>query len=450
MDGRMQKWVSWTFLLTALAIHVMLITSLWTGLLNPLFHDTEYLLGQGADFFAFYQAGTNILNGISCYSFPPSPVVPYFYPYRYLPYFAYSVGIILNLLPPITAYWAWVGLILVSIWLAAWRTISVARRLGRPSWEARIAAAMWFVFSPIYIELYLGQVTLLSGILTFFALTSPQFTSGVKGGLSLVTSWTLGGLAKLIPFTIAPVLLAGARVRTVLCAGLITAAAILVVPHGLESLLFFIDFNAARTMYLSPYPGSHSLKMLILYLFSLPGGDFRVITLLLAGIFITLSLVAMLYSRDIWSCSALFALSYFFIMTDVWEHHYTFLLALLVLGWIRGGPNDRLRWVPVLLTLLMSIPMMPIISLLSGADPGVNPINWEPMWSVLYHSSKVVPALILYCWFFWTSLAYPRENGTLRTLWPAFALGEEPTVMKGLLVQSVPVASEENGEHFNH
>ena len=446
MDGRMQKWTSRVFLLFALVIHLTFVTSLWTGLLDELFHDTKYLLGQGADFFAFYQAGNNILNGISCYATPSSPVVPFFYPYRYLPYFAYSVGVLLNLLPPVAAYWGWVGLTLTALWLAVWRTFSLARRLDRPAWEAYVAAALWFAFSPVYIEMYLGQVTLLAGILTFFALTSSQFVSGAKRRLSFDVSWTFGGLAKLIPFTMAPVFLFGGRVRAVLAAVAVTAVAILVVPNGFESLLFFIDFNASRTMYLNPYPGSHSLKMLILHAFGLPAGDFRIITLLLAGIFGTLSILAMLYSRDLWSTSALFALSYFFIMTDVWEHHYTFLLPLLVLGWIRGNPEDRGRWVPVLLALAMSIPMMPVIEILSGAGPGVNPSDWAPVWLVIYHSSKVVPALILFCWFFWTSLAYPREDGILRTVWSALRTGEEPSIQRGVLVEMASMQTRDHQE----
>ena len=367
MGGWFRNWMSWVFLTIAIIIHIAFIVSLWTGLLNPLFYDTNFLVGPGADFFSYYQAGNNVLTGVDVFTVPDSPVVPYLYPFRYLPYFAYSFGVISNLAPPIIAYWLWVGVLVVILWLAVLRTRSLAKALHRPDWEGRIAMGMWFVFSPIYIELYVGQVTLFAAVLLFFALTNSSLVQGRDSRWSMATFWITGGLTKLIPFFVAPVLLGAGRARSVLVAIVIMVVAIVVVPAGLVSLRFFIDFNTARTMYLGPYVGSHSLKMLLYYFFGESTNDFRAITGLLVGIFFLLSIFATFYSRDVWSCAGLFSLTYFFIMTDVWEHHYTFILPLLVLAWIRGRPEDRARWIPLALVLFMSLPMMPIIDFLSGA-----------------------------------------------------------------------------------
>ena len=59
--------------------------------------------GLGADFFAFYQAGTYVLNGDDIYRRPmddPDRVVPYGYFYRYLPFVAYTLGVASNAVSP--------------------------------------------------------------------------------------------------------------------------------------------------------------------------------------------------------------------------------------------------------------------------------------------------------------------------------------------------------------
>ena len=407
-------------------------------MLNPLFHDSKYLLGQGADFFAYYQAGNNVLNGLTCYEIPDSLIVPYLYPYRYLPYFAYSFGVIINLASPIFAYWLWIGIVIISIWLASLRTLFFANTLQRPYWEARIAMAMWFMFTPIYIELYLGQVTLFAAILLFFALTTPSFVGNRQTRWTMTIFWISSSLTKLIPYFIAPVLVGAGRVRSVLVAIIVTIVAIVAVPAGLESLQFFLGFNTARNYYIATYPGSHSLKMLILILIGEPSGDFSGITILLIGIFFVLASVATFYSRDVWACSGLFLITYFFIMTDVWEHHYTIILPFLVLAWIRCRPEDNARWVPIVLIILMSLPMMPIIEFLSGMGPSVHPLFWNPIWQIIYHSSKVVPALIFYGWLMLTAVRYPRNSlfDTFRNAWEGLIKGRNPSMEAGVLVNN--------------
>lgn len=445
MGDRVKGWLSWGFLIFTIVIHFVFISSLWTGILNPLSHDTRYITAQGIDFFAFYQAGSNVLNGLDCYAIPDPLTVPYMFPYRYLPYFAYTFGAVFNLASPFLAYWIWVGILIVCIWLAAIRTRSVSKALHRQDWEWRMAVSMWFVFTPIYIELYLGQVTLMAGILMFFALTTPSLVKGKKGNWIMATFWTMGSLTKLIPFFIAPVLAGAGRIRSVLGAVFVFLLAIFIVPSGLESLQYFLAFNLARLSFVVPYVGNHSLKMFLYYLLGIPGMDFNVITGLLVGIFFVITIVATFYSRDVWVCSGLFSLVYFFIMFDVWEHHYTFLLPLFVLAWIRGRPEDKSRWVPLILVLLMSLPMLSIVEFLSGIDPGVHPINLDPIWLILYHSSKILPALIFFVWLLIMAFRSPRYENFLESVretyliaWTNLISGNSPAVEGGILVQKEP------------
>jgi hypothetical protein len=414
-----------------------------TGTLNQLFHDTRYIIDQGIDFFAFYQAGNNVLNGIDCYSVPDPLIVPYMFPYRYLPYFAYSFGAMFNLVPPIQAYWIWVGIVLIFVWLAALRTRSVIKALHRNDWEWQVGMSMWFIFSPIYIELYLGQVTLMAAILMFFALTSSSLVKGQKGNWALTTFWTVGSLMKMIPFFIAPVLIGAARARAVLVGVVVFVIGIFAVPAGLESLQFFLRFNSPQLVEVHPYIGNHSLKMLIYYLLDEPGSDFRAITGLLFGFFFVVTFAATLYSRDVWICAGLFSLLYFFIMFDVWEHHYTFLLPLFVLAWIRGHPEDKTRWVPLILVLLMSLPLLPIVEHLSGIDPGIHPINMESLWLIIYHSSKVLPALIFYVWLFMMAFRSPRKESFEESVqeaylngWNGLISGNYPRIEGGIILKN--------------
>ena len=87
MGGWLRRGMSWGFLTIAIVIHLNFILSLSSGMLNWLFYDTKYLVGQGADFFSYYQAGHNVLNGLDPYTIPADLAVPYLYPFRYLPYF---------------------------------------------------------------------------------------------------------------------------------------------------------------------------------------------------------------------------------------------------------------------------------------------------------------------------------------------------------------------------
>ena len=440
MVGRLRRGLSWGFLTIAIVIQIQFLFSLDTGWLNSLFYDTQYLVGQGPDFFSYYQAGNNVLNGLDVYALPDPLAVPYLYPFRYLPYFAYSFGVVINLVDPISGYWIWVGVLIFSVWLAAFQTRSVAKKLNRPDWEGHVGMGLWFMFTPIYIELYVGQVTLIAGILMFFALTTPSLVDGLKTRGTMVISWTVGALTKTIPYFIAPVLLAAGRVRTVLVAVIVTLVAIVAVPSGLEALQYFVDFNSARNSWITPYPGDHSLKMLLYYLFGEQSRDASVITILLIIFFLGLASFATLYSRDVWSCAGLFSVSYFFIMLDVWEHHYTFLIPLLVLAWIRGGSEDRARWVPVVMALVMSIPAIPVIQMLLGISTEVHPIDWGLTWQIIYHSSKVVPALIFYVWLLITAFRYPRADNDVdcfldpfRNAWNGLITGSNPIAEGGIL-----------------
>ena len=86
--------------------------------------------------------------------------------------------------------------------------------------------------------------------------------------------------------------------------------------------------------------------------------------------------------------------------------------------------------------------MLPIIELLSGLGPGVHPITWEAAWQIIYHSSKVVPALIFFGWLLMVAFRSPRaENGleiilnTFQNAWSGLIRGSSPRIEEGFLVR---------------
>ena len=70
-----------------------------------LYHDVAFTRGPAADFFALYHAGVNARRGVSVFEARENPpVTPYYYPYRYLPFTAITIGRLAATLPPATAW----------------------------------------------------------------------------------------------------------------------------------------------------------------------------------------------------------------------------------------------------------------------------------------------------------------------------------------------------------
>ena len=98
----MMSRVSRILLGAAILVHLTMLVSWRTGILNPLFFDATVTHGvRGWDFYALYQAGHNVLTGHSAYQSDGAlieVVIPggTYTPFRYLPLSAYTLGLLLN------------------------------------------------------------------------------------------------------------------------------------------------------------------------------------------------------------------------------------------------------------------------------------------------------------------------------------------------------------------
>ena len=388
------------FLIIAFAIHIVFILSLILGFLNPLFHDSTYRLGQGADFYAFYQAGYNILLGLNPYEkIPGYVVVPYSYNYRYLPFFAYTFGIVFNIFPPLIAYWLWVVIILVLIWYTCWLTLRICNNLNKPKWIAYVAIGMWLCFSPIYLELYMGQTTLFVGLLTFFSFYAESKNREREGAIL----WTLGSLVKYMPYLLTPAILCSGRTRKVIYNILLSILAI--VSFGFVFFIYFLDYNIDATSGLFTHNGNFDFKSLLYII----GNSFtqndswflnnnRLINIILISTFFGLSTLATIYTKDYLVAVSLFACSYFLAFSGIWEHHFTFILPFLIILWIRD--ENRKFWFLIFLLLALPTPFyfFEIFNL------------WDFPFSLLYRSSKTLPMLILFLLLLIRAYKNPRQE----------------------------------------
>lgn len=156
-------------IILAVGLHVLFCLSLNYHFLNPLFYITMYAKGQGGPFFGIYQSGVNLLNGDSIYASenyraPSNVVVPYYHFYRYLPFCSYVSFLFSRVFKPWPAYWAWLLVNELVLMLCMILTLRLRDRYGT---TAVVASTFWLLYSPLYVELYMGQFCFMMAFFIF-------------------------------------------------------------------------------------------------------------------------------------------------------------------------------------------------------------------------------------------------------------------------------------------
>ena len=399
---RRKPWL-WLLLVAAIVIHVLMMGSLFWGYLDPLFDNSNNQL-QAIDFFSIYEAGNRALHNESVYFGSPdlSPVVPYAAFYRYLPMFAYTFAVPANALPPWPAYWAWVAfyeLLLVANAYTTWR-ITESRKWGL------IGASMWFVFTPFYLEQYMGQFSFLMATGLFWAgIAIARGREAIAGPL-----WAISLVVKSNSAVLLPVFVRLNWWRSV------AAGAALVGLNGFYFLLrtkdirFFYDANIKGLLTDPPgrianfQPGTLGVipfvRNSLMTLDSTASGVHPAIPLSIIAVVACLSIAATFLplKTDILVLFTIW-LSTYFLVYGAWEHHYVmYLPAVVLLVALRPSvrPWALLAFVFVALPtpywLLNNVwntrPLSESILLTQEA--------W-PAWGVaLHHAAKPVPVLALW------------------------------------------------------
>jgi hypothetical protein len=404
-------------LVAAVAIHVVFLASLIDPghFLNPLFVEGMHNLGegQGSDFYAFYQAGRYVLDAENIYAHPmddPDRVVPYAYFYRYLPFVAYTIGVAANALPPRVAYWVWVVLTEAVLLLC----IRATRHITRDDDLFAGLAAMWLMYSPFYIEQYMGQLNMAMAALAFaFALAHMR---GRR--LASDVSWWASVILKHLTVLYTPILLRLRRYRSVAIAVLLLAVTtvpyFLLRPHGTGQ---FAHDNF--DLFLTPYPGNMGaiafFMVLKMHFFPTASAHFasigpiglsvtRLGVAAIMGVPTLVSLWATFGRRpfDFLESFSLWTMTYFFVFREVWEYHYVLLLPVFVLLYART--RARVLWV------IYALAAMPTLFVFYDVPNEQPEVVWNAFEHILNHAVKLVPLVWL---FIWVARGYLRRHTKL-------------------------------------
>jgi hypothetical protein len=407
-------------LIVAVAIHIVFLASLIEPghFLNPLFVEGMHNLGEGqaSDFYAFYQAGRYVLDGENIYTRPmddPDRVVPYAYFYRYLPFVAYTIGVAANAVPPKVAYWIWVVIIEAVLGLCIWGT----RRIVRDPTLFGYLAAMWLMYTPFYMEQYMGQLT--------FAMAAMSFAFAVMHlrGRTLKSDawWWASVVIKHLTVLYVPILVRLRRYRALAVAVLLllvtTVPYLLLRRHGTGD---FSHDNFSLNLY--PYAsnmGALAFFMVIKERFFPMASQAlahvgplkltltRLGIAVIMGVPVLVSLWATFRRKpfDFLESFSLWTMVYFFVFREVWEYHYVLLMPVFVLLYART--RARVLW---FIYALAAAPTLFVFYDVPGADPTEAWVAWSSFEHVVHHAFKLIPLTWL---FVWVAAGYLRRHAKL-------------------------------------
>ena len=404
---------SWLVLLIAGLLHLtLLIGWRFQTPLVPYFFDATVLSGgRGLDFYSLYQAGYNARHGADIYEGDPAKapiVVPYSTPYRYLPPAAYTVGAALSLVSPLTAFKAWVVVVELTLLLCVGLTVWHTR--ARPNLGVRLAA-MWLVFTPYYLELFMGQFSFIQAALIFGMLLAALGAGRrrpilAQAGAALPVQFDVAWVASLLWKTntvlFAPVYVRLWRWRPLLAGAALGAALTLpyfvVFPAHWRDLLANNVGQSVRGHEL----GNLGLRQLVFELLALADAGPRLQSLAQALVIVIVLAVALALTfrrrpPPLVALLSLWLAGFFLISPQVWEHHYVMLLpGLVVAYWQRPG------WLTAGFWLLLALPtpfgftaLQPMVA----ANHDLRAFAIEPAGPlILQHASKAVPAALFFAY----------------------------------------------------
>lgn len=413
-----------TLLIVAVLVHAVFLASLVhpTHFLNPLFPEAMHTIAQvygedgeiertidggglGADFFAFYQAGRYVLDGDDIYRRPMDDaerIVPYGYFYRYLPFVAYTLGVASNMVSPWTAYWIWV----VIVELALLWCVLLTRRAVKDGWLFAMLATMWLVFTPFYMEQYMGQLSFVMGALIF-----AMVLAHARGRTARFDwLWIASVVIKHMTVLFIPIMLRLRRYSTVILSilllGVTTVPYLMLRESGVGE---FTHDNFNLTLY--PYSGNLGALALVMVLkarlFPMASeigfhvGPLRItITRMLILATMALPTLAALWATfrrrpfDLVESVALWTMVYFFVFREIWEYHYVLLMPIFVLLYMRT--RARVLW---WIYALVALPTLFVFYDVPGAKSPE--AHWSAAEHILNHGLKVVPLIWLFLWVAW-------------------------------------------------
>lgn len=413
------------FFFFGVALHVIFLLSLAGGFLNPLFDDATHRVGQGADFYAVYQAGQNVVDGVSIYlKDPHTMVVPYCYVYRYLPFSAYTFGQLFRLFSPQVAYVLWILALAVLLLLNLKLTKSMFHKGG----HGYAAMALWLLFSPYYLELYMGQFSFFMTTLFFWMMYYWMNNRDAAGdGL-----WIFSLLVKTNSALFVPLLLKLKKWKSVLMAMLVVA--LFSLPYFFYMKGSFSDFawNFTEGLSVETLAGNQGIAALLavtllrstghwapninLFFQNIEVMNTFIRTPLLAWSFFVYGVSLMITVRtSVEYTTELFLvwiLTYFLTYKHVWEHQYVMLLPVFLYLFQRlYASKERKLFSPKIFWLAFVIVALPTpFIFIDKVRVLVDPeFYWSTAESLAFHTAKPLAVLALYTALVFSLWKYGRH-----------------------------------------
>ncbi|MBA3457707.1 MAG: DUF2029 domain-containing protein [Deltaproteobacteria bacterium] len=423
--------IALTTLALVVAVHVAIVISIARQPLHvrtappaeravifPLHHDTVHRAGPAGDFFAIYHAGIKVSRGESPYDNKETPrVTPEFFPFRYLPVVAQTVGAAVITVPPQTAHRAWIVVLELLLLVAAgllWR------ELRSDEWRVAVIAPL-LLASPYFLELHMGQFTFATSVLLAMGLLF--LDRGSKKSLAGGTlAFAVAVLLKVFPLVAGAALL---RYRRGFIAGAITAALVVAI-----SLPYFLGHEAdwrsfAKTNFgdtkTEGFHGGNYGFLYVLFLFAKDtGGHPAVLKFLEFAAIWQIAILGVTAALVLWrkptmlTGGLVLAFAHMSSYKHVWEHHASGAVVLAAFLLIRMN-QDRPwwgRWVVLGCLLILALPTP--FYFVDALDPRVyDPTNsWSKLGRYLLPMCKAIPMLV--CWMIGCVQVF-RERGRLAT-----------------------------------
>jgi hypothetical protein len=396
----------------AVIFHILLVIGAFMGWFDDYFHGPHHTSEPGLDLHAMYDAGEELLEREPIYKLPPYEKG--YTPFRYLPVAALP-GMLLSRLDFDMAYIVWFIILeaMMLICLTHLRLFIISDE------DYTIAACMYLFFTPFYVELFMGQYSLIQAtfILMFFT-----HLYGMNHRTAYA-HWVASTLWKLNTFIVLPVLLKNWKLKPVIWAvGLASTSLLIysVIVPGNMQVFYAINFRMPAIY----QEGNLGLRMLwdtiILHGIGLGhpvdgGGSYelstggKVLSMLLPALILGLCFHALFKGKKgkFADLLALWMTAYFLIYTDIWEHHYLMLLPILVMQYTRK------HW-PLILGCYLFI-ALPTTFALFGDIPVIYLPGTEgapPFWTIfLHHATKPLATLVFFLALYRHILTWKPEYG---------------------------------------
>ncbi|MFH0793346.1 MAG: glycosyltransferase 87 family protein [bacterium] len=349
--GLPKRWV-WLLVCLAVGLHASYLIGLAGNRLALWpFDSHQFIEGRGADFYVLPEAGWDFLHGENMYVHDNATRrEPYPLTFRYVPFFGYTLGVVLALIPPPANYFFWIAvneLLLIANLLLTWRRAPT-------SWARVGAVWIWLAPFPIFLEQWLGQFSILMGSLLFW--TALSLVERPRSWAADV-AWTGSSLLKNYSILMVPLWIRLRRWRGIaLCIGMLIVTSVpyfLIYPegwalfreHGTSGRLAVGSYGydrAGEDGLPMLYWGCQGLQTALQALVNAAGLGWTEIAGIpigllfiaaVSGLLIALPLVLTLRrDTDTIALFCLWSMSFFILYRDFWEHHYVLLLPVLALA----------------------------------------------------------------------------------------------------------------------